>query len=138
MKDFLMVMIKMIQWRKFHNIGRENILLQMYSLQNWSTSEHKTVNWHEVMLYAAQMHFCWVLFYIRKKSKFLFPFWHLKWPWTWLFPSLKFFTGTIFEGCKYSSFSGMRRSLMGNHIQQSCSILSQQTFFKMMFSLYLV
>ena len=60
----------------------------------------------------------------KRESKFISPSCYLKWPWT--YPITKNFYLHHFEGCKYSSFSGTRRSLMGNYIQQSCSILLHQ------------
>ena len=65
------------------------------------------------------------------KSRFIF----LSWRVTRLIthglpsPSLKDVT--------YSS-SGVGRGLLGNHVQQGCRRLLQETFFRMMFSFYLV
>lgn len=109
----------------------ENILLRIYSLLSQAqlkTNQHE-LTWGHIA-YSSGM-FLLVLFYEGKRdyqSSFS-PFGHLKWPWTWLMPSLKIFTGATLEGYKYSSFPGMRRGLMGNRIQQSCRILLQQIFF---------
>lgn len=73
--------------------------------------------------------FLLVLFYMRKReSKFIFSFAPFERALDLTYPNTQNFYWHHFEGCKYCSFSGMRRSLMGNHIQQSCRILLQQIF----------